>query len=86
MQLAAVLGQEIEWQGGKWLVVRLIQKSLALFEENDGSLFTVDESYAEIKGPHGELDFITLLEEIQPFTNKKSTIRALDPVAWRVKK
>jgi hypothetical protein len=80
-----VLGQEIERDDKKFLVVRIIEKSLVLFEEPSGVMYTLEESYVELRGAQGEVEFVVLFENMQPFTNKKSTIKGLDPLTWRTK-
>jgi hypothetical protein len=80
-----VLGQEIIHNEKPHLVVRIIDKSISLFED-DNACFVVEESYAELRGPNNEVEFVTILTSEQPFANKKSTIKGLPTLPWRIKR
>lgn len=77
-----VLGSEIDLRGRRVLVVRLIHAE-SIFQNGDQVDF-VDEHYAELRHIDGTPEFISLSKDEKVFTEKKSTISALDPV-WRPK-
>ena len=77
-----VLGSEYKLDDQACLVVRII-KSQSIFEDDSG-VEQIDELYVELKRPDGSPEFISLMKNSTKFTEKKSNIRALDPV-WRPK-
>lgn len=60
-------------------------KSLSLFEDGE-DVYAVDEMYAELRGPNNEVEFKLLVDNVEPFVDKKSNIKALPPLPWRVRK
>ena len=78
-----VLGSNTEIGGEQALVVRLVH-SQSIFELADGSVEFIDEQFAELRRADGTPEFISLTKTNQPFIEKKSNIRALDPI-WRPK-
>jgi hypothetical protein len=55
-------------------------------EDVNGVVTSIEEHYAELRGPNNEVEFVTLVQNELPFTEKKSTIKALPTQPWRVKK
>lgn len=84
MSTSLVLGSEVTHNEKPHLIVRIIN-STSLFEE-DGDVRQVEESYAELRGPNNEIDFLNILSCETKFVNKQSTIKALPNYPWRVKK
>lgn len=78
------LGQEVEHKQSTWLVVRIIENSSSLFEEEDGTLSKIEESYAQLRNDKGEYDFVMFVERAETF-NRHSVIKAIPPVPWRNK-
>jgi hypothetical protein len=80
MQL--ILGEVIKHENKPWRVVRIIEKSRTLFEpeQGEGAPFILEESYVELKGPEGDINFIVLAEEKQPYTGPSCPILGLSPV------
>lgn len=84
MSTSLVLGQELQHNEKPHLVVRIVN-SCSIFEE-EGSVFQVEESYAELRGPNNEIDFINIVSSETKFDNKHSAIKALPTFPWRIKK
>ena len=78
-----VLGQEVQHKDSTWLVVRM-DTTTTIFENEDGTLSQVDESYVQLRSQTGEFDFIALYERESPF-ERHSTLKAIPNVPWRVK-
>ena len=79
-----VLGQEIQHKDDTFLVVRIVE-SLALFENLDGTCTKVEETYAELRSQKGTVEFLGIFEKEEPFDSKRSTIKALPLMPWRMK-
>jgi hypothetical protein len=76
------LGQTIQHNAKNCLVVRVIEHSTTLFEGDEGA-FILDESYVQLKGEDGSVEFIPLVEEKKPFTKEEGCkIKGLEPVSW----
>ena len=84
MSTQLTLGAEVTHEDKKFLVVRIVE-SLSLFEDLH-QCYVVNETYAELRGPNNEIDFITVLEGQKPFEEKTSPIKALPSLPWRVKR
>jgi hypothetical protein len=78
-----VLGQEIQHKDKPHLVVRF-DKCVALFENEDGTTTKIEEEFVQLRGQDGGYEFVTISERIEPF-DKKSSLKALPAVPWRVK-
>ncbi len=59
-------------------VVRVINKSLTLYE-GPKRPYIVEESYLELKGSDGSIEFIQLDKQELPYTGASSVIKALEP-------
>jgi len=77
--LNAKLGDVIEHNAQPFRIVRIIMNSTTLYEPEVGETYVVEESYLELKGADGAVEFISLREEEKPFTGPSSLIRALEP-------
>ena len=64
-------------------VVRIIHESLTLYEGEGETPFIIRESYAELKGADGGMDFLTLSREKLPYDGPQSLIRGLEPISWK---
>lgn len=53
--------------------------------EDDKEAFIIHESYMQLKGPNGEIDFIVHQSEKLPYSGDPSPIKALSPLPWRAK-
>lgn len=78
-----VLGQEIQYKDQPHLVVRF-DKCVAIFENEDGTTTKIEEEFVQLRAQNGDFEFVTLSEKIEPF-EKKSQLKALPEVPWRVK-
>lgn len=77
------LGKTITVLEKPYLVVRLIEKSSTLFEDPKGDCFIITESYAQLRGPDGEVEFVVFYEQQQPCEKPAGQIPGLEPVIWR---
>ena len=84
MSTSLALGQELTHNNKLYLVVRIIDKSVSLFED-EGECYVLEESYAELRGPNNEIDFIPILESTRTF-EKTSKLPALPVLPWRMKR
>jgi len=73
------LGNTITHKGRQYRVVRVIDHSQTLFEEEDGKTFVEDTSYLELKGEDGDVDFIFLVQAVKPYEGPSSVIKGLAP-------
>lgn len=78
------IGQELQHNNQLGRVVRIIDRSITLFEEETGEQYLLDESYAELKLENGDVDFIILRTEKQTYSGPSSQIKGLAPIPWRV--
>lgn len=76
------LGGEVEHNGRKQRVVRIVGKDLTLFE-NETEACVVEETYVMLKDEAGNVSFMVLSSEKSPYNGTRSTIKGLDPLAWR---
>jgi hypothetical protein len=77
-----LFGQEVQHKEQTWLVVRVIEKSTSLFENEDGTLSKVEESYAQLRNAKGEFDFVMFYERSEVF-ERHSVVKGIPPVPWR---
>jgi hypothetical protein len=73
------IGVTIEHNGEQFRVVRIISNSITLFEDEKGC-YLQTESYVELKGADGMIDFITLTRERTPYEGSPSIIKGLEPI------
>lgn len=85
MSTSIILGSEIQHNEKPHLVVRIVNSN-SILEDVNGVVTSIEEHYAELRGPNNEVEFVTLVQNELPFTEKKSTIKALPTQPWRVKK
>lgn len=76
------LGANVTHQGDIWRVVRVVSDDLSLFESSEGA-FVIKDSYAMIKSPSGQLDFLVFATERTPYLGPTSGIKALESLPWR---
>lgn len=75
----ANLGETIVVGDVQYRVVRVVNKSLTLFQGAEG-VYIIEESYLELKGSDGGIDFIELDRKKLAYTGPSSTIKALEPI------
>ncbi len=76
------LGDLIKHKGNPARVVRIVSRSLTLFEPEDGTPYIMEESYVELKGSNGGIDFLMLTEERHTYDGPEHCpIRGLDPIS-----
>lgn len=80
-QLEYKLGLEIQLEKEKYRIVRIIERSHSLHAEGDKEM-VIDESYIELKGQSGEIEFVTLSSDKKPYEGPKSTIAAPTAIPW----
>lgn len=73
------LGQDLLWKDRVVRVVRIVRDDTSLFETKDSS-YTIQESYAQVIGEDGIVDFIVFSSAKIPFIGPKSKIKALQPI------
>jgi hypothetical protein len=77
------LGHEVERNGKKWLVVRVVN-SISLIETSPISVSKITETYVQLRAASGEFEFVGLNEFEEEFTTN-TTIKALPIMPWRRK-
>jgi hypothetical protein len=73
------IGITLEHKGEQFRVVRIITNSITLFEDEKGVYLQI-ESYIELKGLDGSIDFITLTRERNPYEGPTSIAKGLEPI------
>jgi hypothetical protein len=78
------IGSIVPHKNEAWRVVRIITKSETLFEPEDGRepAYVAVESYVELKGADGMIDFVVLSQEKKKYEGGASIIKGLEPVLW----
>jgi len=77
------LGATIKYKDRAWRVVRIINKSHSLFEPENASPYVLEEVYAELKSPEGDIDFLVIESEKRDYKGEDSPIKGLHPLPWR---
>lgn len=75
------IGSNVKHKEELWRVVRIIGQSTSLFEDETGAYVQI-ESYVELKGLDGSIDFISLEMERAPYAGSPSIIKGLEPINW----
>lgn len=75
------IGTTVKHKEEDYRVVRIIGASTSLFEDDKGAYIQV-ESYVELKGTDGSIDFVTLEMERKPYEGGPSMIKGLSPINW----
>ena len=78
-----VLGSTIKFKDRAWRVVRIINKSYALFEPESAPVYVLEEIYAELKSPEGDIDFLVIESEKREYKGDDSPIKGLHALPWR---
>ena len=78
-----VLGSTVKYKDRAWRVVRIINKSHSLFEPENASPYVLEEIYAELKSPEGDIDFLVIESEKREYKGEDSPIKGLHPLPWR---
>lgn len=78
------IGATVDHKDDKYRVVRIIVKSVSLHEEEGKETYLQTESYVELKGADGSIDFVSLTLEREPYVGPPSTIKGLSPINWGV--
>jgi hypothetical protein len=73
------IGGTIEHKNEQYRVVRIIGQSVSLFEDEKGT-YLQTESYVELKGADGSIDFVSLTLERTPYEGGSSIIKGLEPI------
>lgn len=79
------VGSLFPHKGEPWRVVRIITKSITLFEKEDGTQlpYIMVESYIELKSVTGLVDFIMLSQEREEYTGDVCIIKGIEPINWQ---
>ena len=80
LKIAAELGATLEYAGRPMRIVRIINHSLSLFQNDEGEATTVDESYLELRDAEGKIEFHILHCDVQTYLGQLSDIKAPDPL------
>jgi hypothetical protein len=75
------IGVVVVHKDEQYRVVRIIGQSTSLFED-DKQVYLQIESYVELKGADGSIDFVTLEMERKAYEGGPSIIKGLDPINW----
>lgn len=73
------IGATVEHHKEQWRVVRIIGSSVTLFED-DTQAYLQTESYVELKGADGSIDFVSLTMERTPYEGPTSVVKGLEPI------
>lgn len=79
------LGQEIQYKGANWIVVRIVSSQALIQDDDDEQASLVTEDYIQLRGTNGDYEFVTLTQTDEPF-KCTSTIKPIPAVPWRVRK
>ena len=84
MLTSLILGNEVELNQTKYLVVRIVSSS-TLFETPEGKLYIVEENYGELRSVRNEVEFLSISETLREatFTKQNPNIKALPELPWR---
>lgn len=77
------LGETVKYKNMPFRIVRVV-KSISLLETESGVCSILDETYLELKGHNGEIDFLELTSEEKPYVGPSCPIKALAPL-WKEK-
>ena len=77
------LGDTVKHKDEPFRVIRIVEKSRTLFETDEGESYVVEESYVELKGGTGDIEFITLYRTRLSYEGAESLIKGQGPVLWR---
>ncbi len=80
--MQAKLGDVIQYDGRPFRIVRVIDKSISLFEQPDGICTVVEESYVELKGSDNSIEFLVINKQTRPYEGEPQPIKALDPIIY----
>lgn len=64
----------------KFRVVRIVGKSVSLFQDVEMKSYLQTESYVELKAADGTIAFIILSQERVPYDGPSSGIKGLEPI------
>ena len=76
------IGSTLDRPDGTWRIVRVITHDVTLFEDATG-VYTITESYLQLKSTDGRVDHFVLESEKVPYTGPASLIKGLNPLSWR---
>ena len=77
------LGAIVTHKDEQYRVVRIIGQSTSLFESETGAYVQI-ESYVELKGSDGSIDFVSLEMVRVPYEGGASVIKGLEPINWGI--
>ena len=82
-----VLGETVQRGDQPYRVVRVIKESVTLYEPDEGTAppYIVTESYIELKGADGNIEFEVVASVQTTYVGEPSTIKACTPISWRKK-
>lgn len=78
-----VLGETVTRGDQPYRVIRVIKESSTLYEPEEGESYTLTESYLELKGGDGNIEFEILNSVKTIYVGNPSTIKGCTPVKWR---